>query len=298
MRRRRWPWFVLAVALLLFVAKHFLLDTAVAATSEYTIDLAALHRAATNSGPLPDHIEVEQIGTFSFPRTLVVAGDGFSMQPMVLLAHRVVWPDRTVVIDTAMTPADVAGLPGAASDASAYARLERALERASTIVFTHEHVDHVGGLGRAPNLTALVKHVQLTREQLESPKLERDRFAKGTFERFQPLDYQGLYAVAPGVVLQKAPGHSPGSQLIYVELRSGQRFLFVGDIAWNRDNIRLQRGRPGLATLLMQEDRAAVAAQVQALAHLPADVHVVLAHDPSTLAEDLRAGLFQSKFRL
>jgi len=39
----------------------------------------------------------------------------------------------------------------------------------------------------------------------------------------------------------------------------------VGDIAWSKDNIRLQRGRPGLATLLMKEDRSAVAAQVKAL---------------------------------
>ena len=98
------------------------------------------------------------------------------------------------------------------------------------------------------------------------------------------------------MVLQKAPGHSPGSQLVYVELASGQRFLFVGDIAWTKDNIRLQTGRPGVATLLMSEDRPAVAAQLHALAQLPADVHVIVAHDPIALDDDLKAGLYREGF--
>jgi len=97
-------------------------------------------------------------------------------------------------------------------------------------------------------------------------------------------------------VLQKAPGHSVGSQLIYVELANGTRFLFVGDIAWTYENITRQTGRPGLATVLMSEDRPAVAAQLQALAALPHDVHVIIAHDPVTLAKDLAEGLYRKGF--
>ena len=110
------------------------------------------------------------------------------------------------------------------------------------------------------------------------------------------MDYTGLYAVAPGVVLQKAPGHSVGTQLVYVELADGKRFLFVGDIAWAADNISRKRGRPGIATLLMKEDRSAVAAQLEALAALPADVHLVIAHDPVALQKDLAAGLYRLGF--
>ena len=83
---------------------------------------------------------------------------------------------------------------------------------------------------------------------------------------------------------------------MYVELSSGARFLFVGDIAWSADNVRLQRGRPGIATLLMKEDRPAVAAEVRAIGELPASVHVIFAHDPVTLANDLRAGLYRQGF--
>src|SRR5882672_9081274 len=95
-RRRRWPWVVLGIFALLLAGKHFLLSTPAAPGAAYIIDVDALHRAATASGgALPLRIEVEKVGEFGFPRTLVVAGEGFRMHPMVLLAHRVVWPDSS-----------------------------------------------------------------------------------------------------------------------------------------------------------------------------------------------------------
>jgi glyoxylase-like metal-dependent hydrolase (beta-lactamase superfamily II) len=295
-KRRRWPWILLGVVALLLGGVYALTATAAAPGGEYVIDLAALHAAAVGKGPLPERIEVEHVGDFAFPRALVVAGDGVALHPMVLLAHRVVWPHRSVVIDTALGPADAKKVPGSRMDLAALDRVEAAMKKASAIVFTHEHVDHVGGVAIAPDLPAIAKQVVMTREQLASPRLERAGFPSGALERLQPLDYQGLAAVAPGVVLQKAPGHSPGSQLVYVELASGQRFLFVGDIAWTRDNITLGRGRPYIAKLLMGEDRPAVAAQLRAIAHLPDDVHVIVAHDPTALAKDLAAGLYRQGF--
>jgi glyoxylase-like metal-dependent hydrolase (beta-lactamase superfamily II) len=300
MKLKRWQrvtlWIAGSVLVVLVTAKHFLLDTAAEPGPEYVIDLGALHRAATAAGPLPERIEVEKVGEFAFPRTLAVAGDGFKMHPMVLLAHRVLWADHSLLIDTAMSPAAAGSLPGGKFDNDAFARVEKAMVLARDIVFSHEHPDHVGGIAAAPNVDAIVKQTHLTREQLESPKLERKEFPAGTLERLTPLSYQGLYAVAPGVVLQKAPGHSPGSQIIYVELANGTRFIFVGDIAWTKDNVTLGRGRPGIATLLMNEDRGAVAAQLHALAALPKDVHIVYAHDPVALASDLAAGLYRARF--
>jgi glyoxylase-like metal-dependent hydrolase (beta-lactamase superfamily II) len=297
-KRRYWiPLTAIAVLLVVLgIAKHVLLDTAAEPRGTFVIDLDALHRAAVRGGTLPQRIEVERVGEFSFPQTMVVAGGGFRMHPMVLLSHRVVWPDRSIVIDSAMSPEDAKSLPSSHIDQAAYARMQAALGKADATVFTHEHPDHVGGVARAPNFKSLASEVLMTREQLTAPKLDRSLFPAGAFDDLKPIDYQGLYAVAGGVVLQKAPGHSVGSQLIYVELASGTRFLFVGDIAWSKDNIREQKGRPGFADLFMKEDRGAVAAQVKALGQLPADVHVIVAHDPVALEDDLRAGLYRQGF--
>jgi glyoxylase-like metal-dependent hydrolase (beta-lactamase superfamily II) len=296
MRFKPWLKITLGVVLLLLIAEVLLFETAAAPGAKYIIDVDALHRAAIATGPLPDHIEVERVGEFAFPGALVVAGDSFGMRPMTLLAHRVVWADRSLIIDTAMSPAAAKGIPGSKPDAAAFERVEQALKTADVIVFTHEHPDHVGGIASAPDFASIAKKVRITREQLNGPKLERAEFPAGTLEQLQPLDYDGLHVVAPCVVLQKAPGHSVGSQLVYVELADGKRFLFVGDIAWALDNIARKRGRPGIATLLMKEDRPAVAAQLEALAALPPEVHVISAHDPVALQKDLAAGLYRLGF--
>ena len=297
MRVKRWQWICLGVAALLLVAKFVLLDTAVAASAKFVIDPEALHRAAIASGaPLPERLEVEKVGEFATPERLMIAGKGWGMRSMVLLSHRVLWPNRSLVIDTAMSVAEAKALPAGKADPAAVSRVQRALTQADTILFTHEHADHVGGVATAANFAAIADKVRITREQLNGPLLERGEFAAGTLESLKPLDYSGLYTVAPGVVLQKAPGHSVGTQLVYVELQNGTRFLFVGDIAWVNDNITLQTGRPRLTALLMKEDRAAVAAQVQALALLPKDIHLIVAHDPVELAADVKAGLFKQGF--
>jgi hypothetical protein len=83
---------------------------------------------------------------------------------------------------------------------------------------------------------------------------------------------------------------------VYVEPANGTRFLFVGDVAWTYDNISRQIGRPGLAALLMKEDCHAVAAQLQALAALSKDIHVIVSRDPVKFEADLKAGLYWRGF--
>lgn len=299
MRIKRWLWALAIVAAILFGTKVYLFDTAASPGPAYVIDTEAMHRIATASGTLPDHIEVERVGDFAFPQKLIVAGDTFfHMHKMVLLSHRVAWPDRSVIIDTAMSPEDAKQMPGSKIDEAAYKRMQAAMSKANIILLTHEHSDHIGGIAKSPDFSAVAKHTKITREQFNGPMLTRSDFAPGALEQLQPFEYQGMVAVAPGVVLQKAPGHTTGTQLVYVELANGQRYLFVGDIAWSAENITNERGRPRLAELLMKEDRAAVAAQLQALHKLPKDIHVIVAHDPVALEQDINAGLVKPGFTL
>ena len=296
MWKKRWLW-VLAIILVSFVgAKYVLLDTPALAGAPYSIDTEALHRVAIASGPLPERLEVERLGTFAFPKKLVVAGDSFHMHTMVLLSHRVVWPNRSLIIYTGSTVETAKKMPGAKMDEGAYNRMHAALKKADTILLTHEHSDHIGGVASHPDFPSIAKRLIVTREQINGPMLERKEFSPGKLEQLAPLEYTGLYAVAPGVVIQKAPGHTQGSQLIYVELANGTRYLFVGDIAWAFENITRERGRPRLAELLMKEDRAAVASQLISIHGLPKDVHVIVAHDPEALKRDLESGLVKQGF--
>jgi glyoxylase-like metal-dependent hydrolase (beta-lactamase superfamily II) len=296
MRIKRWLWALAIIAVVLVSAKIVLLDTAASPRVPYLLDIEALHRAAIASGPLPERIEVERLGTFGFPKKIVVAGDGFDKYPMVVLSHRVVWPDRSLIIDTGASLEQTKKMPGAKLDEAAFERMQAALKKADTIIFTHEHSDHVGGLANNPELPVLVSRVRMTREQLNGPMFERKEFAPATLEKLQPLDYKGLHSVAPGVVVQKAPGHTVGSQVVYVELANGNRYLFIGDIAWASENITRERGRPKLAELLLKEDRTAVAAQLHTIHGLPPDIHVIVAHDGAALDRDIARGLVTKGF--
>src|SRR6185436_13319202 len=83
-----------------------------------------------------------------------------------------------------------------------------------------------------------------------------------------PLRYDDLLAIAPGVVLIKAPGHTPGSQMVFVQLADGRELLFLGDVSWRLQNIADVRERPLFMTLVIGEDRDAVIGEFQALHQL------------------------------
>jgi len=45
------------------------------------------------------------------------------------------------------------------------------------------------------------------------------------------------------MALIKAPGHTPGSQMVYVALQSGKEVLLSGDVAWHMDGVRMNTGK-------------------------------------------------------
>jgi glyoxylase-like metal-dependent hydrolase (beta-lactamase superfamily II) len=112
--------------------------------------------------------------------------------------------------------------------------------------------------------------------------------------------YDQYQAIAPGVVLIKAPGHTPGSQMVYVQTANGAELLLIGDVAWHSRNIELQRERARLMTMVfIKEDRRAVFGQLAALKRLheaqPA-IHIVPGHDGPVIESLIAAGVLKRGF--
>jgi glyoxylase-like metal-dependent hydrolase (beta-lactamase superfamily II) len=268
---------------------------AVPARSDFPLDLVALRRLAdAEPGPKPLRVNAELVAESALPGAAVFAGESFAPHRKVHQVLQVVWADRFGVVDAAFGPAQHAEMGGEGHpyDEEAFARVQEALVRAEWVVVTHEHGDHIGGVARHPEPEALAERLRLTRAQRDSEeRLDEVAFPE-RLRAVEPFDVEGARALAPGVVLVAAPGHTPGSQLVYVRLADGAELLFVGDVAWHGRALRELHYRPRFVTLLLGEDRAAVLAQYRALHELMAahpEVAVVVSHDAEQRAALLGA---------
>jgi glyoxylase-like metal-dependent hydrolase (beta-lactamase superfamily II) len=270
----------------------------------FPIDIERLRALATEMpGDRPSEIRVERVAAFDFPAVASVGGDGWDIRPMGAYSYQVIAPGGTIIIDAALTAAQGSNL-GARIDDDAFARMNVAMEAASQIVITHEHPDHIGGIVAYPAPDDIRSQLRLTAEQVAEPT----RYGAFTvpapplLEAYTPLSYDTATAIAPGVALMKAAGHTPGTQLIFVTLANGKEVLFIGDIGWSLRNIETGKGRPRLLSqFMLGEDREAVFAQLAALKALhgsePA-LAIVPGHDSSAIDALVADGTLLAGFAL
>jgi len=131
------------------------------------------------------------------------------------------------------------------------------------ILLTHSHWDHVSGLPDFPGVP-----VWVTPQEREFIR-KGDRF--GFCRLFTGIRYEeygfegGPYLGFPqshdvygdgSIVVVPAPGHTPGSVIIFVTLRNGTRYAFVGDLVWQLEGITLREERPGSAAIRIRMRRA------------------------------------------
>lgn len=221
---------------------------------------------------------------------------------MPVSSYQLIFPDRTAIIDTALDEASGKAADVASFDADAYGRMSAALEHAALIVVTHEHMDHLGGLATHKNLAKPLAVARLTKEQVDNPDgMAPVKFPPRALDGYVPLSYDRYEAVAPGVVLIKAPGHTPGSQMVYVQRADGAEHLFLGDVAWHRRNIDVQRERARLVTdFLIKEDRDAVMlqlAELKRLAEAEPKLAIMPGHDAVELDRFTRSRLLAPGFK-
>ncbi|HEY3742066.1 MAG TPA: MBL fold metallo-hydrolase [Bryobacteraceae bacterium] len=304
-RRRTWILGALTALAGIAAAAYYweFLESPSPGAAQFSLDLKEVRRLADSMpGDRPTGVRFEHVMDFQAPTAATITGGGLAQSTMWGIAYLLIYPDHTAMLDTAMNSLQAKALGSvSAFYAEPYSRLIKAMSNAGLIFITHEHADHIGGIAAHPDAVRLFKStVTLTSEQVNDPEHAMPALLpRGVLNGYRPLKYDRYTAIAPGIALIKAPGHSPGSQMVFVHLAGGTEILFLGDVAWTMRNVELVRGRPRFVSNSFGEDRKAVINQlaaIHALTLAEPNIVIVPGHDGGTITDLVKRGVMKEGF--
>ncbi len=164
-------------------------------------------------------------------------------------------------------------------------------DKLSGVVLTHAHWDHVSGLDDLPRKVPV--WVTTTERSFISSRAAPTALIN-SFDNINYKEYRfdgGPYLGFPSsfdiwgdgsVVIVPAPGHTPGSVIVFIALPSGARYALLGDLVWQTEGVDIPAERPWLSRRLVQENDAEVReniARVAAIHKRFPEIHMVPAHD-------------------
>jgi glyoxylase-like metal-dependent hydrolase (beta-lactamase superfamily II) len=259
-----------------------------ASTSPWSADIAEIRRTAhLIPGRSPLRINVIKFAESHRTKNFSVKGEPATPSVQARTVFQVVYPDGYVMVDAGMDEPmhkqigrGAEGEPYFAEQAQ---QVDKALRGARSIIFTHEHGDHITGVIRTPYLAELAPKTILTRAQVNTletrPQFPDLKITDEQARRYHIIDYDQYMAFAPGWALIKAAGHTPGSQMMFITLDSGREYLLIGDAAWHMDGVRKITGKDAPWIV---EDTAAVTEQLtwlNGLSNTEKNLVIIASHD-------------------
>lgn len=275
---------------------HYILDGSIPDASSYEFDIATIRDIAdAPSDELPTAIRFEVITHTPAPYFAIRASGGWRTVTMVRPAFQVITPVGHYALESGMDFALAEQFDQSENfDEAAWTSTQDMLSRALGIMVTHEHPDHVGGVVRHSNPASLSDKLLLTTEQFAGLKnFTRNGETPEILSDYSPLELDKYKRIAPGIVMVRATGHTPGSVIYYVRLQNNKEFLFLGDIAYTINNVLegVDRARFVRWRMVQPEDRRVIVDQLRALHDLSKtepDIYFMPAHEGANL-ENLEA---------
>jgi len=272
-------------------------------SGDWTADIDQIRQAARLiPGRAPLRINVLKFAESRRAKKFSIKGAPDEPSVQARTAFQIVYADGTIMLDSGMDR-QVHNFFGRGVvepyDPDAAREVERALVASRSIIITHEHGDHVAGVIHSPLAKELAPKTILTRDQvktlLTNPQMPEIKLTPEMAGRYNIVDYDKYLPFAPGIVLIKAPGHTPGSQMVYIKLDSGREYLFLGDTAWHMDGVRQVKGKDAP---WIQEDEELLKAQLTWLNKLyntERNLIIVSSHDDEQRRELVDKGILGGK---
>jgi glyoxylase-like metal-dependent hydrolase (beta-lactamase superfamily II) len=299
---RRWRRPALVAVTLLVVAIALFFSTFAASPLRAPPPLA---------GPLPSASPPPAMSVFQLPtgvthRSAAFAyrgGSFFDARDFAMTAVLVRHPRGDVLVDTGFgrdVDAHLRSMPIAFRAITRYTRGVPAADRLAAagyelrklraILLTHAHWDHVSGVPDFPGTPVWVTTEErqfveqggaLTVVARNAPSVRYEEYG---FEGGPYLGFPRSHDVYGdgAIVVVPAPGHTPGSVVVFLALPSGARYALVGDLVWQREGITEREERPWLQRTLGDHDPAAVRENILRMAAIAArfpEIVLAPAHD-------------------
>ncbi len=296
---------VLPIVVLLIGVGYFVLfeEDSLPERSSLSIDWERVRTLAGPANEGPRAIRSEVVAHGFFYGWMVCAGCGWDEVPMEFRTYQLVYGDgKSVVVDAVHGADRHASMPTMREyDTEAFARQTDALRRADRILLTHEHWDHANGLRAVIGEPSVRERMLIPDAQRGSQAMRDAGLTESELASLPVLADVDYRAVAPGVVAIAMPGHTPGSQVIYVRRSDGAEYLMLGDIVWSARNLRERRGKSRLISRVAGEARGPLLEQIAYFADLaasdrdqPSKWHFIVAHDPDQNAALIEGGWMEA----